>query len=216
MTEIGSTARTVSLTATGWVVTEPDTTQISVGVLIEAETAHAALAQADTTMKHIVAGLKEAGLAARDMQPGELKVKPRYKHSEDHDEDTVDGYRAASSMSVTVRDASRIGAILKLATARGANHIARVHFGVAELPRLQDDARRRAMEAARQRGELYAQAAGARLGPVLSIAEHDEAYPSGMGSYSMARFGGTGEGPSALEMGTRRIGVQVQVVYALQ
>ncbi|HEX5959503.1 MAG TPA: SIMPL domain-containing protein [Hyphomicrobiaceae bacterium] len=216
MSEIGNTARTISLTATGWVVTEPDTTQISVGVLIEAETAHAALAQADTTMKHIVAGLKEAGIAARDLQPADLKVKPRYKLSEDHDEDAVDGYRASSSMCVTVRDASRVGAILKLATARGANHIARVHFDVAGLARLQDEARKRAMEAAQQRGELYAHAAGARLGPVLSIAEHDDAYRSGMGIYSMARFSGTGEEPSGLEMGTRRLGIQVQVVYALQ
>ncbi len=72
------------------------------------------------------------------------------------------------------------------------------------------------MATARQRSELLAKAAGARLGPVLSIAEH--AYGAGPRSYSAA-LDDFGSGPRRMvppvEAGAQQIGVQLHVVYAL-
>ena len=55
----------------------------------------------------------------------------------------------------------------------GANEIEGVDFDVVAKADLRAEARRKAVAAGRAKAELYAQAAGARLGPVLHIDDVD-------------------------------------------
>jgi uncharacterized protein YggE len=71
-----------------------------------------------------------------------------------------------------------------------------------------DDARRQAIANARRRAELYAAAAGAQLGSVLTISETTNPSPKAL---SMAR-----SGPTPIEPGTRTLTVDVHVTYALR
>jgi uncharacterized protein YggE len=203
--------RTVSVSATGSVIAEPDVAYISAGVVTEAETAKAAIARNSAIMAKVIDGLKDAGIAAKDLQTTQIDVQPRYTQAKEGRPATISGYRVSNQVRVTVRDAKRTGEILDRAISLGANQIGQISFDVADSERLKDAARTRAMDNARRRAELYAKAAAAQLGPVLRIAEGSVLLDLTGGA--AVRYAGHGV---QIEPGTRRLEVQVSVVYALR
>jgi hypothetical protein len=202
--------RTISIWATGWATAEAGIARIAAGVTAEAEVAKAALASSNAGIACVTAGLKAAGIDAKDVWTTAISVSPRYTEPEKGRTETIGGYEASGHVSVTVRDVTRVGELLDRMLALGANHVTRVAFNVADPKRLEEEARTRAFETARRRASLYASWAGAKLGPVLSIAEHPT-----HGSMRTASFE-EGDMPNCIEPGRRRLGVQVHVVFALQ
>lgn len=207
--------RTVSVSASGSVVAEPDIASISAGVVSEADAAKDAVARNNAVMAKVIDGLKRAGVAAKDIQTTHLSIEPRYKQSNAGQGATnnrsIDGYRVTSQVRLTVRDVRRLGEVLDQAISLGANQIGQITFDVADSELLKDAARRQAMENARRRGELYAHAAGAQLGPVLRVSEGVASLLPSAGVTVFAAPHGV-----PIEAGTRRLDVEVQVVYALR
>jgi uncharacterized protein YggE len=205
--DVDKIERTVSVSGSGSVSVEPDIAYISAGVATEAESAKTAISRNSTVMAKVIDGLKEAGIDAKDIRTTSLNVEPRYKDSST----TVTGYRVSNLVRLTVRDVKRLGEIVDQAIALGANQVSQIAFDVADPERLKDEARRVAMENARQRAELYAKAAGAQLGPVLRIAE-DSSHLGVRATGGETRYAAA----VPVEAGTRRLEVQVSVVYALR
>ena len=163
--------RTVSVSATGSVAAEPDIAHVTAGVVAEADTAKEAIARNSAAMAKVVAGLKGAGIAARDLQTTSLNVEPRYTQAKDGKAATISGYRVSNQVRLTVRDVKKLGDVLDQAIAAGANQINRISFDVANAETIKDEARKQAMANARRRAELYVAAAGVKLGPVMRISE---------------------------------------------
>ena len=136
-----------------------------------------------------------AGIPARGHQTTTLNVEPRTP-SQGGRPATINGYRVVNQVRLTVRDVKRLGDILDQAIALGANQINSIGFDVSNAEVLRDQARKQAMENARRRAELYAQAAGAQLGPVLQIAEGGAEFAPGR-SASRARARVKVEGQAA-------------------
>jgi uncharacterized protein YggE len=67
--------------------------------------------------------------------------------------------------------------VLDRAIAAGANEMSGIEFVVSEQSKLLDQARDDAIADARRKAELYAKAAGAKLGGVVSISEEGPAPP---------------------------------------
>ena len=204
--------RSVSVSATGSVAAEPDIAYISAGVVSEADTAKEAIARNNATMVKVIAGLKSAGIDAKDIQTTTLNVEPRYTQAKEGRPSVINGYRVVNQVRLTVRDVRKLGEVLDQAIALGANQINRISFDVAKAETLKDEARRQAMGNAKRRAELYATAAGAQLGQVLRIAEDVRAAFRPMAA--AARTFSGGEVP--IEAGTRILEVEVHVTYALR
>lgn len=202
--------RTVSVSAGGSVVAEPDIAFIFTGVVSEADTAKEALARNSATMGKVIDGLKSAGIAAKDIQTSTLNVEPRYTQAKDGRPAVINGYRVMNQVRLTVRDIKRLGDILDQAIGLGANQVNRIAFDVTNAEKLKDDARKQAMENARRRAELYATAAGAQLGYVVRIAEDvTESRPMPIARQALAAG-------VPIEAGTRTLEVEVHVTYALR
>jgi uncharacterized protein len=205
------TQRVVSVSATGSVAAEPDLAYVTAGVVGEADTAREAIARNNAAMAKVLAGLKSAGVAAKDLQTTALNVEPRYTQAKDGRPATINGYRVANQVRLTVRDVKKLGDLLDQAITLGANQINRISFDVANAETIKDEARKQAMTNARRRAELYAAAAGVKLGPVLRISESV--------SEATAGFVGAPRAMAAsvpVEAGTRVLEVEVHVTYALQ
>jgi uncharacterized protein len=202
--------RTVSVSATGSVTAEADIAQISAGVVTEADSAKDAIGRNTIVMTKLIAGLKAAGIQAKDIQTTTLNVEPRYTQPKDGHAATINGYRVVNQVRLTVRDVKRLGEILDQAIALGANQINHIAFDIAEPEMLKDEARKQAMENARRRGELYAKASGGQLGPVLRISESTaDVHPMPGGRVAM-------RASVPVEPGTRSLEVEVHVTYALR
>lgn len=79
------------------------------------------------------------------------------------------GYRTAVEFRVILSDLSRLEEILAGIVDAGANKIQSVSFQTTRLKEIRAEARRQAVLAAREKAEIYCQAAGVELGDVIHI-----------------------------------------------
>jgi hypothetical protein len=162
-------------------------------------------------MAKLIEGLKALGIAPKDIQTTAVNVEPRYVQAKDGRPATISGYRVVNQVRLTVREVKRLGEILDSAITLGANQVNGISFDVANAETLKDEARKQAMVNAKRRAELYATAAGAQLGSVLTISEDVSSGPRPM---PLARAAMAGNVP--IEAGTRTLTVEVHVTYALR
>ena len=162
--------RLITVSASGYADAEPDRATISAGVAAEAETAAAALSANTELMQKVIAGLKESGIDAKDIQTRNFNVEPRYTNPRDGTP-TIDGYRVSNQVTLVVRDLKALGGLLDKLVSLGANQVNGLAFEVSKAETLKDEARKEAVANARRRAELLAAAAGADLGEVVTITE---------------------------------------------
>src|SRR5689334_18483911 len=89
----------------------PDVAIISAGVVTRAPTAAAAIAQNATRMERVLAALKAAGIAERDVQTSSISLNPDYRY-ENNQPPKLTGYQASNQVSIRFRDISNSGKIL--------------------------------------------------------------------------------------------------------
>ena len=185
---------TVVVTGEGKVEIAPDMAMLSLGVMTEADTAAAALKANSDGLAGAIARLTAAGIAARDIQTSGLSLNPRYDYGTSGGAAKITGYVAANMVTVRVRDLSALGPTLDAVVADGANTLGGLGFGLQEPDTATDEARRRAVADAAHKAALYAEAAGVKLGRILSISEQGNSggpQPMMMAEARFARDGGS-------------------------
>lgn len=163
--------RWVMVAGHGSVEAPPDSAQITTGVVTEGATAREALTANNAAMRKVIDGLKAAGLAAADIQTRQFQISPRYRDYKGRGQQQIEAYVVHNQVEVKVRDITRIGDVLGQVVTLGANQASSINFIVSDAEKRKDEARRKAVENAMHRARLLAEAAGAKLGPVLTISE---------------------------------------------
>lgn len=163
----------ISVVGEGVVDVAPDMAVLALTVLREADTARNALTANNAAMKEVLAALKAAGIADRDLQTSALNIQPRYAQpSRDKpQEPKIVGYAASNQVTVRVRNLAETGAILDKAVSLGVNQGGGIAFVRDDLKATLTEARKRAVADALDRARTLAEAAGVKLGRVLSIEE---------------------------------------------
>ncbi|WP_066799840.1 SIMPL domain-containing protein [Sphingomonas soli] len=149
----------------------PDVAVIQAGVVTQATTAAAAMAQNSTRMAAVLAALRGAGVAERDMQTASISLSPQYRY-ENNQPPVLTGYQASNQVSIRFRDIAKSGAILDTLVKQGANNISGPNLTVDKPEAALDEARTDAIARARARATLYANAAGLRVDRILTISEN--------------------------------------------
>jgi uncharacterized protein YggE len=203
--------RLITVSASGYATAEPDQARLSTGVTSEADTAKAALAANSELMQKVIAGLKEKGVDAKDIQTGNFSVEPRYTQGKTTTP-TIDGYRVTNQVEILVRDLKSLGGLLDALVTLGANQMHGLAFEVSKAETLKDEARKEAVANARRRAELLATAAGASIGEVVTIAE-DVSY---QGPRPMAMSARTKAEIVPIESGTETLEARVTVTWKLK
>ncbi len=171
--DIPAAGTLLEVSAQGRTTRVPDVATIRAGVVADAPTAAAALAEQARRMAGVLAALKRAGVAPRDIATANVGLNPQYKY-QDGQAPQVTGYQANNSVSVRFRDIARSGAILDALVASGANQINGPDLSIDKPEAALDEARVDAVKRARARADLYAGAAGLRVVRMVSIAEAGE------------------------------------------
>ncbi|TYB88049.1 SIMPL domain-containing protein [Oceaniovalibus sp. ACAM 378] len=150
----------------------PDMAQLSLGVEAQDSTAAAALSQVSERIGAVIDALKAQGIAATDMQTGQLSVRPEYQErSKAEDMLNVLGYVANSDLSVRVRDLDAVGELIDAVAKAGGNTFSGISFDVQDRAPLLILARKAAVADAMAKAALFAGAAGVTLGSVETIDE---------------------------------------------
>lgn len=163
-------ATTLNLSAYGETRVQPDMATISLGVMTEGKTAAEAMAANARQMTAVVASLKKAGIAERDIQTSNLSLSPQYRY-EQNQAPILTGYQASNQVTIRVLDLKKLGAAVDATVAAGANQIQGIGFGLVDSTAAENAAREAAVKALAAKADLYARATGHRVSRLVSLSE---------------------------------------------
>lgn len=174
---IAATSTLLTVSSEGKSTRSPDLAVFSAGVVTQGKTATEAMSANAAAMNNVIATLKKAGIADRDIQTSSLNLSPVYgqpvfgPNGQQIQEPRIVGYQANNTVTVRSRDIKGFGKVLDALVASGANQVYGPNFQMSDPSVAMDEARINAMKAARARGDLYAKAAGLRVVRIVSISE---------------------------------------------
>lgn len=234
---LGPNSALLSLSAEGRSRRTPDLARFSAGVVTQGRTAVEAMAANSRKMDSVIAALRRAGIAERDIQTSAISLQPRYNNPErdaqlrarmtrepyippaDPEPPRIIGYEARNNVQVQVRRLGEMGRVIDALVSVGANEINGPNFTLDEPKAAQDEARAEAVATGRQRAELYARAAGMRVVRILSISEGGGHYPVEhivvTGSRMMAPGAPPPPPPTPISPGELSIGASVSMQFEI-
>jgi uncharacterized protein YggE len=177
---------TLTVTGSATVHVVPDLATISLGVTTTGDTAAAAMAANNDAVSAVIGRLIAAKVADRDMQTSSLQVNPNWVANSDGSGQVIKGYVASNMLTVQIKALETTGSVLDAAIADGANTLNGLTFGLQDQRPVEDQARRAAVADAQARAKLLSEAAGEKLGPIVSISEGGASEPRPMPMFKMA------------------------------
>lgn len=204
----------LEVTAEGASTRTPDLAVIQAGVVTQAATAGDAMRQNSTRMTTVLAALRRAGVAERDIQTSSIALSPQYRYAQ-NEPPVITGYQASNQVSVRFRDVAKSGTILDALVREGANNISGPNLTIDKPEAALDEARTAAVATARARAELYAKAAGLRVDRILSISE-GSAVPPPMPLVMARAERFSADAPTQIAAGEQELRVSLSVRFVLK
>jgi hypothetical protein len=210
---VSSSSRTLTVSGNGVVYLTPDIAYLSVGVHTEDADIAEAVSRNNDRTEAVVEALKDMGVTAEDIQTSNFSVWPM----EDYDDNgsRYMKYVVDNTIYITIRDLSKLGALLDTVVASGANNINSLSFDVADKTAALTEARQKAMDNAEALAQELAQMAGLKVGEIQNITYTDY-YSSPYYGYGMGGGGVTYSAASVpIQPGRMQVSVTVNVTYEL-
>ncbi|WP_440983817.1 SIMPL domain-containing protein [Shinella sumterensis] len=209
---------TIIVTGEGSAEVAPDMAVVDLGVVKDAKTAREALDANNKAMAEILAALKEAGIEERDVQTSGFMINPQYQYPQsstgENPPPVLIGFQVTNTVTLRVRDLSKLGEIVDKTVTLGANQGSGIRFVNDKPEATVSAARKKAVENAVAKAKELTEAAGVGLGRVIEISETSyraEAMPI---ARTMAKdFAAAGAVPVAA--GENSYSVTVNVTFAL-
>lgn len=204
----------LDISATGDVTRVPDLATISAGVVSRATTATSAIQQTATRMARVREALRRAGIADRDIQTSNVSLNPDYIYA-NNQPPKLSGYSASNQVTIRFRDIASTGKILDALVDQGANQISGPNLSVEHPEAALDEARVKAIAAARARADLYARSLGMRVARIVAVSESGGyAPPPPMPPMVMAARAERDQ--TVIDPGEQRLQVSVSMTFELQ
>ncbi len=208
--------RSISLSGHGEVHASPDLAIVSMGVLSSAATAREALDANTKAMTDLMAVLKAATIASKDISTSNFTVAPRYDYGQNNGQPPkVTGYDVSNTVSVTVRKLDAIGGLLDKAVSSGSNQINGITFSIADPQAAMDEARKEAVKDAKHKADLYAAATSVSVGNLISLSEgsvYQPPQPMMMRTKAMA----SDAGAVPIAQGEQVIAIDVSITWEIK
>lgn len=162
--------RSIRVSGEGRARAAPDVAVVSVGVEAIGKSLARTRADADARMQAVLAAVKGAGVAPKDVQTlrYDVQIERPWK---DGEPGPITGYHVSNLAQVKVRDLARLGDLLDKVAAAGSNAIQGLAFEKEDTAPEAARALADAVREARAKAEALAKAAGVALGEVQSVGE---------------------------------------------
>ena len=191
----------------------PDVATISAGVVTQAADGNTAIRQNAEQMAKVMAAIKAAGIAEKDIQTSGISLNPQYRYVE-NEAPSITGYQATNTVSLKVRDITKLGKVLDSLAAQGANQINGPSFQIDQPEPVYDEARLAALKKAKDRAETYAKALDLKVRRIISISEGGGGGFRPVPMMAMSARG-KAEMDTAVSPGETEVSVSLDVVFEL-
>ncbi len=198
-----SFANTISVSGEGEAIGIPDIATFSFGASATDLAVNKAQEKVTTTIDKALDFLSAQGIEDRDIKTTNYSIYPRYEYTQSlcvqgncppSGRRTLAGYEVTQTIGVKVRDTQKVGALLGGLGELGVSNVSGVSFSIDDEDVLIREARKEAIQDAREKAEALARDLGVRLGSVVSFSEGGgipyyakaESFDSAMGNASPA------------------------------
>ena len=211
-----SDERTIEVMGEASVSATPDFVRVTLGVTTTAKDAREATAANAKAVNDLIALLKADGISSADIQTSDISVSPVYASNAPNSTAApkITGYSVANTLTVTIRDIPRLGALLDKAVEAGSNAVYGIAFGENDPGKLLDKARPLAFADAKRKAEIYAAAAGGRVGRLMELSEATATRPASFSrrGYAQAQ---SAAAPTPIEAGQDKLTVSISARFEL-
>jgi uncharacterized protein YggE len=208
--ETSESVRLVTVQGVGEVTVKPDMATINIGV--ETEDKDAAFAQSSNArlMDAVSKAIKELGVKEDELQTSQYNI---YKSRNYGDESQEEFFVVTNTLTVTVNDISKVGAIIDASSKAGANKINSINFSVKDESKYYQEALKNAMTSAKGKATTIMSTFGKK--PSLPYTVSEASYYGGAvrANYAMDMAMEKSAVATPIEAGDLTITANVSVQY---
>ncbi len=203
------------VTGVGTVTVIPDLAIVSMGVQAQASTVVDAQQQAAGSITSIMAALKTKGVADKDIATQGYSITPVYSYNPTTGKQTLEGYTAANTLTLKIRNVGNAGVVIDAASAAGGNNsiVNSVTLKVDQPEQYNDAARKAAVTDAANRAKQLANLTGVKLGRATYINETLSNTPQTISFDSGVKAASSVTTP--ISPGETEIILTIQVIYSI-
>ena len=205
----------VSVTGDSIVHAQPDTAILTVSVVTQGRNALDAQQDNANRSDAVVKALKSAAGAGAEVKTSGYNLQPIRAYKEGQPP-TITGYEARNSVTVTMSDLTRVGAVIDATAQAGSNDISGISFTLRKDRPARDQALAEATREALSKAQVIATALGGRLVRIVEVQEEGVQPPRPIyaDQFQMKTMSATA--PTPIEVGTLDITSRVQLVAEIE
>jgi uncharacterized protein YggE len=218
-------ARTVAVSGEGKISARPDVAFVTLSVQSVGKTVAQVTQDNNTKMNQVIAEMKKIGIKEDDITTTSYNLYPRYNEIKPVDPEIKElvaqtpqiiGYTLDQSLSLKIRDLTKVDQVLDRGVAVGANQVGGLNFDIDDASKIKSEAREQAFQKAREKAEAMAKAAGVRLGRVVTFSESYGSYPMYANYLMDAKTESYAAGAPSIQAGSKELSVNVSVTYEIE
>lgn len=160
----------ISVSGTAEVQAAPDIAHVTLGVRTRSAQADKAASDNAAAAARVIQAVRQVGIPEKDIGTVQYTLQPVFEYPPNAPP-KLTGYEAANLVRVTVRDLSKVGAVVDAAVGAGANVVQDVAFSLKNESEFRARALAKAVEDGRTKARVMAQALDVRLGKLISASE---------------------------------------------
>jgi uncharacterized protein YggE len=160
--------RIISVTGTAEVTVAPDEVTLTLGVDSRDKELAVAKKNNDERVKKLLAVAHAAAVDGKNIQTSALTMEPQYS---DERIPKFLAYEMSQVITITLTDLSKYEDLITSALNAGVNRVIGIHFFVAEPKKYREEARLKAVRAAREKAKAMAAELGQAIGKPWEVTE---------------------------------------------
>ncbi len=204
-----------TVTGEGKAQAQPDIAQISLGITVNGPTVGGVQSQANQTINSVSSAIKKLRVGDKDIKTSSYNLRPEYDYASPGSL-RIKGYTADINLLVKARQFDKINQIIDAATGNGANQVGGLSFTLDDVTeeKLTTQARKQAIDKAKQKAAEIAQESGINLGQIVDVQENSNNYirPMPLMGAKTAEDAGVST-PTQIEPGASEITISVTLSY---
>jgi uncharacterized protein YggE len=214
----------ITVQGSGMISAQPDQSSVSFSVTKTAKTLKEAQNQANTFTNKMVADLQKIGVEKKDIQTSNYNSYPNYNQPSSGPNvyisqpvsQTIQDYTVNENVTITLHDTDTANKVIDTVTTDGAENVSGpdLTFSDAKQQDLENQARTKAIENAKQKAQTMAAAAGIHLGKLTKIEDGTQnQYPIVRPLMMSATGDAMKSAPTQINPGQNQVSASVTLTY---
>lgn len=210
----GRSTTRVQVTGTAMVQAQPDTAILSISVVTQSKNALEAQQQNASLSESVIRAVKAAAGTGAEVKTSGYVLTPQRIYKENQPP-TISGYEVRNSITVTMSELQKVGAVIDAAAQAGANNVDNVSFTLRKDQTARNQALSEATREAMAKANVIARVLGGRVVRIVAV-EEDGGMPRPIYQREMAMADIAQAKSTPIEVGTLELSSKVQLIAEVE